>query len=188
MQNFMDTREHLNQLSGTSAILLGLGLVALVGSVDYLTGKEINLLLFYLVPVALIAWFMNRRNAFLISIFCASASFVVELLIGHFYSESVSMYWNASLRLTSFMIFAAVLSSMKLYFEENSELVLEIRIALAKINTFTGRNPICAWCQKVRNEEGRWQKFDSYVKEHSITEVTHGICPDCLQQFEKDSI
>lgn len=145
----MEAREHLNRLSGASAILLGSGLVAVVGSVDYLTGKEINLLLFYLVPIALIAWFMNRRNGFLISIISAIASFVVELVIGDFYSESVFMYWNASLRLASFMIVATVLSSMKFSFEQNSELILEIKIALAKINTFTGRNPMCAWCQKV---------------------------------------
>jgi hypothetical protein len=170
----MEVREYLNRLPGSSFIPLGFGLVLLVGSIDYWTGKEINLLFLYLAPVTLIAWFMSRRDGLIISVISVIASFAVESLIGHFYSEPVFLYWNASLRLASFMIVAIILSSMKFSFEENAKLILEIQIALAKTNTFTSRNPICAWCQKVRNEEGRWQGFNSYVKERSIIEVTHG--------------
>lgn len=131
---------------------------------------------------------MSRRDGLIISVIAVIASFVVESMIGHFYSEPGFWYWNASLRLVSFMIVATVLSSMKFSFDENSRLILDIQIALAKMNTFTSRNPICAWCQKVRNEEGCWQGFNSYLKERSIIEVTHGICPDCLKRFEKASI
>src|SRR5919106_1426117 len=184
----MEAREYLNRLPGTAFVLMGFGLVLLVGGVDYLTGKEINLLFLYLVPVTFIAWFMGRRDGLIIAVISVIASFAVESMVGHFYSEPVFLYWNVSLRLASFMIVATILSSMKFSFEENAKLILEIQIALAKTNTFTSRNPICAWCQKVRNEEGRWQGFDSYVKERSIIEVTHGICPDCLKRFEKDSI
>ena len=184
----MEAHECPDRLSGTYFILLGFGLVLLVGSIDYLTGKEINLLFLYLVPVTLIAWFMGQRDGLIISVISVIASFAVESMVGHFYSEPGFLYWNAGLRLASFMIAATILSTMKVNFEENAKLILEIQIALAKTNTFTSRNPICAWCQKVRNEEGRWQGFDSYVKERSIIEVTHGICPDCLKRFEKDSI
>jgi len=181
----MQMHEYLNRLSGIAFILLGFALVLLVGSVDYLTGKEINLLFLYLAPVALIAWFMSRRDGLIISLISAIASFAVESMIGHFYSEPGLLYWSVTLRLASFVIVATILSSMRLSFDENSNLILEIQIALAKTNTFTSRNPICAWCQKVRNEEGSWQGFNAYAKERSIINVTHGICPDCLKRFEK---
>ncbi len=50
-----------------------------------------------------------------------------------------------------------------------------------------GRNPdedrsmttSCAWCRKVRNEKGHWEKPG---KERSLAMVTHGICPECLRQ------
>lgn len=49
----MELHEYLNRLSETAFVLIGFGLVILVGSVDYLTGDEINLLFLYLVPVTL---------------------------------------------------------------------------------------------------------------------------------------
>lgn len=40
--------------------------------------------------------------------------------------------------------------------------------------------PICAWCKSVRNDAGFWGKVEDYIRQHTGTEMTHGICPDCL--------
>ncbi len=48
----------------TSAwLVLSLVLLANVGVLDYYTGREITFSVFYLIPVALSAWFTNRRRA-----------------------------------------------------------------------------------------------------------------------------
>lgn len=39
--------------------------------------------------------------------------------------------------------------------------------------------PICAHCKCIRNGEGYWKQVDDYFSEHSITEFTHTLCPEC---------
>ncbi|MEX2530965.1 MAG: PAS domain-containing protein [Gemmatimonadota bacterium] len=41
--------------------------------------------------------------------------------------------------------------------------------------------PICAWCDKIRGEDGEWQSIEVYLKRESGADVTHGMCPDCAE-------
>ena len=51
--------------------------------------------------------------------------------------------------------------------------------ALAHVKTLRGLLPLCAWCKKVRNDEGYWRDLADHVEEHTEAAITHGICPDC---------
>jgi hypothetical protein len=42
--------------------------------------------------------------------------------------------------------------------------------------------PVCAWCKKVRADEGYWEELGAYLKSQSLGNVTHGICDECLQR------
>jgi hypothetical protein len=39
--------------------------------------------------------------------------------------------------------------------------------------------PICAWCHKVRNDEGYWEQIEAYISARSEAEFSHALCPDC---------
>lgn len=39
---------------------------------------------------------------------------------------------------------------------------------------------VCAWCQRVRTSQGRWERVDP--SETRPVDASHGICPDCLEQ------
>lgn len=39
---------------------------------------------------------------------------------------------------------------------------------------------VCAWCQRVRTSQGRWERVDPAEPRQS--DASHGICPDCLEQ------
>jgi len=54
--------------------------------------------------------------------------------------------------------------------------------ALGEVRTLRGLLPICAWCKKIRSEEGGWDELESYVTKHSDASFSHGICPDCLSK------
>ncbi|MFT3783594.1 MAG: hypothetical protein QM790_16395 [Nibricoccus sp.] len=58
----------------------------------------------------------------------------------------------------------------------------ELSNALAEVQTLTGLLPICAWCRKVRNDDGYWQKVEDYLAARSGIKFTHGICTDCFNQ------
>lgn len=58
--------------------------------------------------------------------------------------------------------------------------------ALDEIKTLRGIIPICASCKKIRDDDDSWQNLESYIRDHSEAEFSHGICPDCIQKLYPD--
>ena len=67
--------------------------------------------------------------------------------------------------------------------QEREKLVGDLRLALSQVKTLHGLLPVCAWCRKVRDGAGYWQRLEDYIVRHSEASVTHGICPDCATQL-----
>jgi PAS domain S-box-containing protein len=44
--------------------------------------------------------------------------------------------------------------------------------------------PICAWCNRIREESGEWQQLETYIHERAGYDFTHSICPDCEQRMD----
>jgi len=42
---------------------------------------------------------------------------------------------------------------------------------------------ICAGCKKIRDDQGYWNQVDVYIRKHTGTEFTHGLCPDCIKKY-----
>ncbi len=61
--------------------------------------------------------------------------------------------------------------------------VQELEIALSQIKTLRGLLPICAHCKKIRNDQGYWQEVDFYIKQHTLADFSHSICPDCFREL-----
>ena len=58
--------------------------------------------------------------------------------------------------------------------------------ALDEIKTLRGIIPICMYCKKIRSDKGAWDKLEAYLTDHTHAELSHGICPDCLEiEMEK---
>lgn len=62
----------------------------------------------------------------------------------------------------------------------------ELQEALDEIATLRGILPLCSFCKKVRNDEGYWEQVDMYIHEHTDAQVSHGICPKCLEEHYPD--
>ncbi len=54
-----------------------------------------------------------------------------------------------------------------------------------EVKTLKGLVPICGKCKKIRNDQGFWQQLEMYVRSHAEVEFSHGICPECAKQYEK---
>lgn len=67
--------------------------------------------------------------------------------------------------------------------DEKENLIAELQKALDTIKRLHGILPICAWCKKIRDDRGYWTKVESYIREHSEAEFSHGICPECVKKF-----
>ena len=70
---------------------------------------------------------------------------------------------------------------------ERERLVRELQAALSQVRTLRGLIPICAWCKKIRNDQGYWEQLELYIKGHSEADFTHGMCPDCARKQPIDS-
>lgn len=59
--------------------------------------------------------------------------------------------------------------------------------ALDRVQTLKGLLPICAWCKKIRDDNGYWTQVEAYVARHSAVEFTHSICPACVAVVDVDT-
>ncbi len=39
--------------------------------------------------------------------------------------------------------------------------------------------PICSYCKRIRDDRNYWHQLEGYIHEHTGSEFTHSICPDC---------
>ena len=70
--------------------------------------------------------------------------------------------------------------------QEKAKLLADLQEALAHVKTLRGLLPICAWCKKIRNDNGYWEELEAYVHEHSDAEFSHGICPECMEKYHNE--
>jgi DNA-binding response OmpR family regulator len=71
------------------------------------------------------------------------------------------------------------------YAIERKALMVELQDALENVRTLSGLLPICASCKKIRDDKGYWATVESYLAHHSGAQFTHGLCPECAQNFLK---
>jgi DNA-binding response OmpR family regulator len=64
--------------------------------------------------------------------------------------------------------------------------VAELQKALANVKTLHGLLPICSYCKRIRGDDQYWQQVESYISDHSHAQFSHGICPACYEEVEKE--
>jgi len=67
--------------------------------------------------------------------------------------------------------------------EKREQLIQELQETLKEVRTLSGLLPICAWCKKLRDDEGYWKSVEQYIGERTKAEFTHGMCPECQSKF-----
>ncbi len=70
--------------------------------------------------------------------------------------------------------------------EAREKLIRELQEALANIKILRGMLPICSSCKKIRDDKGYWNQIESYIRDHTEAEFTHGICPECMKKLYPD--
>ncbi len=78
------------------------------------------------------------------------------------------------------------ISGRKALEAEREELIVELQAALAEVRALEELLPVCARCEKVRDDEGYWDRLDRYVKRRTRVRFTHGICPECATELYGD--
>ncbi|MBN2257390.1 MAG: diguanylate cyclase [Anaerolineaceae bacterium] len=92
------------------------------GYLDYLTGFEYCVSIFYLFPIALAAWFLGRRSALFMSSLSGAALYVSNYFAGQNYSQIHIGYWNAIIHWAFFVIVSLLLVGIKKAIQRGEEL------------------------------------------------------------------
>jgi GAF domain-containing protein len=58
--------------------------------------------------------------------------------------------------------------------------------ALNRVKTLQGLLPICAWCKRVRDDEGYWNQVEAYIHKSTGADFTHSICPQCSEKAQAE--
>jgi len=102
----------------------------IVGIINYSTGYEISLSVFYFAPVAFTAWYAGKRSGVAISLLASLVWLNADFGAGHLYSHWSIPFWNALVRFI-FLGFNALLLDA---FHQQ----LEAANLLARIDPLTG--------------------------------------------------
>ncbi|MGA9343284.1 MAG: diguanylate cyclase [Rhodanobacteraceae bacterium] len=104
---------HLARLGRVALLALTVCCVLIVGGMDYFTGYEVSLSVFYLMPVALAAWYAGRWTGIAIALLSCLSWFIADLASGHLYSNSLIPVWNMLVRFAFFVITALLLTILR---------------------------------------------------------------------------
>lgn len=147
----MKIKDFLAPLPPGSITTLSFSLVFMIGFADYHLDPELSTSIFYVMPVAISAWYGSRRLGLAITIFSALIWLLTDALSGAVYSSSVILYWNGAVRLGLFLIISLSLAGFReqLTVEEN----------LADTDTLTGVYNRRAFYEKLEREIRRSERF-----------------------------
>lgn len=81
---------------------------------------------------------------------------------------------------------AAEVEERKRTENEKEKLIVELQASLTQVKTLRGIIPICMHCKQIRDDAGFWSRVEAYLSEHTLAELSHGICPDCVKKYYPD--
>ena len=94
-------------------VSVSLLLLSLLGWLDYLSG-DYSLIVFYLVPVSLVAWFVNRPAGMVFCLLALMTRFAANEYPENFSLNSSSLhYWNEFVELLFLLIMSLLFSALR---------------------------------------------------------------------------
>jgi K+-sensing histidine kinase KdpD len=152
---------------------------------DRMTPTEINLPILYIAYILLSLWhpytYFSLRLAGLATFFIL-ADFV-------FYPDQGAhlpfVIFNRAITLALVWVSAFIVVERKKLARLKQKALEERDQAQKEVAELVNLLPMCAWCKKVRDDDGYWEGIESYLVKHETT-ITHGICPECSQKINQE--
>lgn len=105
--------------------LVAIGLVGLVGYLHLQTGLAYEFHLFFIVPVVLVAWFVNIRRAHVIAVLTVILWYLADRQLGGETADRLPLLFNTLVRLSIFVAIVWLLGQLRLVLTRESQLARE---------------------------------------------------------------
>lgn len=109
----MKFNEAAERISQPIWVGIGLVLLGLVAFLDFITGPELSLSLFYLFPIGLIAWAVSARTGLIAAVLSDLVWIVVDILSGSRPDNWFVYGWNACIRFSFFVTPVLIIRLMR---------------------------------------------------------------------------
>jgi anti-anti-sigma factor len=109
----MNIISYLDKQGKLFKLATGFALLATIGILDLLTGHELAVSLFYLIPVSFVAWFLGRCHGIVASLAAALVLLAVDISTGHPFHFEIIIALNALIRFSLFVLASWFLSTLK---------------------------------------------------------------------------
>jgi hypothetical protein len=149
-----------------------IGLTILALTLDYVTGPVIQFPIFYLLPIALASWYGGRwlGLALAVGMPLVRVGFMTTWLEPWTMLETGI---NAAIRISVLAVVVFLVDRV----------ALQTRAMAKEVRVLRGLLPICAFCKKIRDEDGTWQPLEWYLTERSEAQFSHTFCPECGREY-----
>jgi PAS domain S-box-containing protein len=167
-------------------------LVTAVGILDYVTTPVVSLGILYLLAIALAAWKAGRTAGLLVAVVALVTWAVVEHLSGALAASPSIILWNVGARTVTFLLVALLVSALCQQKERQTAINEELRASIDAADRATARlrqlqgelQLICSWTNRIQSD-GRWVRFEEFMKENFEIKFTHGISKEAAERVRK---
>ena len=93
--------------------ITGVGTICLIGFIDYMTGNELTISLFYLIPIVLVTWAVDRRSGLFMSFLSGLTLLGAEIAAGQQYSHHIFYFLNTTVRTLFYVVVAYLVAEVQ---------------------------------------------------------------------------
>lgn len=154
-----------------------------LGYLDYISGFKFSLFPLYLIPIIIISWNENIGIVILSSIMASIIITIKDVHSTFELNRDVYLYWDISVKVLILLLISYTIWRIRSLMFEKDQLNIRLQHSLTEIQELREMIPICAWCHSVRNDEGFYEKIETYLSKVTGSQLTHGICPTCTEKY-----
>jgi light-regulated signal transduction histidine kinase (bacteriophytochrome) len=156
-----------------------------VGTLDYVTGAELSISIFYLIPISLSVLFVSRKIGVLLSVFSSAVGLTTNYMVGHPYSHPIIIYWNNAIQMVFFLIIVFILSILKMRYEKTVKLNKELQDTLSDLERT--QDKLERKSQDLARSNAELEQF-AYVAAHDLKQplIVAGGYINRLRRLYKD--
>ena len=166
----------MSKLSTKQHAGIGVLLTLILGALDYWTGFEFRVEIFYLIPIAYLTWFVNQKAGLAVAVLSLVTILATDIMAGkNYYNISIEA-WNMAMLCAFFVVVTVLINSLR-------DVIARLQKSLSEVKELRGIIPICANCKKIRDDQGYWNDVAVYISKNTNAEFTHGLCQDCAEKL-----
>jgi K+-sensing histidine kinase KdpD len=175
------------------ASIASVAVLAAIVTLAYRAGSELLIGQFFLLPVAIAAWYGGRVPAWAMAVTAWVSWIWVNAHIMPSYVHANARYWNWGIMLARLLVAGTViavlreaLDSSRRNLAEKEAALRELSESTAKLRSYEGQyQTICAWTNQIKDGD-EWISFPDFLSRHLRANVTHGISPEAAAKLKAE--